>query len=92
MIPNPCHSKPRPTPETKLIVQDGYFTDPLAQQRGEPFVRMPRYVEIAHVASCACVYGPGNKDPRCGAFPELQLGPCPHLDLAENAPATVTPL
>lgn len=77
MKPNPCHSQPRPTPETKIIVQDGYFAPPA--NRDGAFTRVPRYREIAHVMSCACVYGPISNDPRCGAFPELQLGPCPHL-------------
>lgn len=78
MRPNSCHSLPRPTPDTKLIVQDGYFTAPA--NRTGPFTRVPRYVEIPFRMTSACVAGPNNPgDPGCGAFPELGLPACPHL-------------
>lgn len=75
MTPNGCHSKPRPTPQTMLRVQDGYHW---ANSPGPD--RTDRIVRIKHAMSCACVYGPMNNDPRCGAFPELGLAPCPHKE------------
>jgi hypothetical protein len=77
MTPNACHSKPRPSADRMLIVQDGYFAPPA--NRAEAFTRVPRYVEVPFRMTVACVAGPNMVDPRCGAFPELGLAPCPHL-------------
>lgn len=80
MTPNRCHSKPRPAPHTTITVQDGYYEPPVDIEVGQYHTRQPRYVLVPHVMTCACVYGPMNNDPRCGAFPELGLAPCPHKE------------
>jgi hypothetical protein len=61
-----------------MIVQDGYFSAP--DNPAGFFTRKPRYVMIPFRMTCHCVAGPNNPtDPGCGAFPDLGLGPCPHL-------------
>lgn len=80
MTPNGCHSKPRPTPQTRIIVRDGWTAAiPETAMGRDELAAAVRFVPVRHVMSCACVYGPTNNDPRCGAFPDLGLAPCPHL-------------
>jgi hypothetical protein len=75
MKPNGCHSQPRPTPETRITVQIGYW-DPAPN--GQQHTRTARYTEIPHVMSCDCRYSATTEDPRCGAFPDLGMPVCPH--------------
>lgn len=78
MKPNGCHSVPRPTPATTIVVQDGYFPDLRGKFTTIGFSRTPRYKEIPHVMSCECRYSVTTEDPRCGAFPDLAMPVCPH--------------
>jgi hypothetical protein len=80
MIPNPCHSKDRPTPETTITVQDGWAIITTNRNRQGQHGLVALKHEIKHAMSCACVYGPMNNDPRCGAFPDLNLPVCPHKE------------
>lgn len=73
MKPNGCHSMPRPTPATTYVAQKGW-----SDVYGQPQARMPIYVDVPHVMSCACQYSQTTNDPRCGAFPDLAMPVCPH--------------
>ncbi len=56
-----CHNKPRPTPETTHIAQDGWreYTE-----RGIP-VRVPVLVEVKHRMSTECMYDVRTTNPGC---------------------------
>lgn len=55
------------------------WSDTFRDGFGSPY-RTPILADVPHRMSCACVYGPMNNDPRCGAFPDLGLAACPHLE------------
>lgn len=69
---NGCHSKPRPTAQTLIAVQDGWI---YVGAPGTPsFSRIPRIVLVAHAMTTACQYSKSTPDPACAL--------CPHINIA----------